>query len=304
MIPQVPYENFIKLRKAKDMHNTFDVEMGDIAQVSGYDSLECHIVFYPYSREIHSRNITFSPFEEYVKDIQSGQRSAYVKIGSEFNKCFGLGLGFLIVVIFYVFKPEDLFSIASIVSVFGAYIIGKELWEDIERMLVNISKRWRIRYTESYYLYQLEKHTTLTRYSQLAKERRYRKTHLLPEKIDFIQQSNSQTVRMCFNLKELPSVGESSGHVLSITIDDEILEDLEKDGFLFGVKLSFNKHFLKFVKCFELFQSIDRGLKGCLNEKGEWVQRVVFYRDTVVFGKVKWFKNAGIIPQKTIILCE
>ena len=299
MKPDVP-PNMIKLQKNKDMPNTYDVEMDHIPHVIEYDSLECHIVFYPYSREIQGENITFSPFEEYVHDILSHQRSAYVQISSEFNKIFGLFLGFIIFLIFYLFKPEDLFSVGSIVSVLGAYIIGKEVWEDIERMLVNSTKRWKIRYQEPYYSYQLEKHTTLTHYSYLAKERRYGSPHLLPEKIDFIQQSNSQTVRMCFDLKDLSSF-EGPAHVLSIGIDAHLLKELETEGFLFGVKLSFNRRFLWFVRCFELFQSIDKDSKGCLGEEGKWNDGAVFYRKTIIAGRVKYYKEKGILSQKSII---
>ncbi len=293
------YTNLITLKKNQKIRGVYDVEMGTL-NTKGYHTLECHIVFYPYSRNIQGEHITFSPFEEYVKDILSCQRSAYSEIISEFNKVFGLCLGLFIVVIFYTVKPEDLISVGSVVSVIGAYIIGKELWDDIERIAVTLSKKWRIRYTEPYYQYKLEKHTTLTRYSYLAKERRYKKIPLLPEKIDFIQQSNSQTVRMYFNLSELPSI-ERSAHLLSITIDPHFVTDLEEDGFLFGVKLSFNKKFCGVSQCFELFQSIDKDSKGCLTEEGEWVHNSVFSRNTVIFGKVKWFKKAGIIPDVTII---
>ncbi|KYK32608.1 MAG: hypothetical protein AYK19_15315 [Theionarchaea archaeon DG-70-1] len=295
-----PPSTNIRLQKNPEMPDTYDVELANINQLKGLTSLECHIVFYPYSRKIHGDNITFSPFEEYVKDILSHQRSAYTKITSEFHKVFGLLLGVFIALLFYVFKPEGLFSVESIISVLGAYLIGKEIWDDVEKMLVNISKKWRIQYREPYYLYQLEKHTTLTHYSYLAKKRRYGKAHLLPEKIDFIQQSNSQTVRMYFNLKDIAFEGPSA-HILSIHIDPDVLGELEKDGYLFSVKLSFNKKVLVFLKCFELFQSIDKSSKGCLTEKGEWIEKGVFYRETFEFRKIKWYKKAGVIPEKTII---
>lgn len=161
-------------------------------------------------------------------------------------------------------------------------------------------RRIRIRYTESYYTYELEKHTTLTHYLRLARKRRYGKVHLLPEKMGFIQQSNSQTVRMCFNVKELPSL-EVPARILSIALDPGVLGHFEDEGFLFGVKLSLNKKFLCFFKCFELYQSLNRGSKGCLDEEGEWVPDGVFYRETFVFRRVKWFKKAGIIPGKSMV---
>lgn len=123
-----PYTNIITLKNNKDLKGLYDVEM-KIPHTTAYHTLECHLVFYPYSRKIQGEHITFSPFEEYVKDILSCQRSAYTRITSEFNKFFGLCLGVVIAVIFYLVNPNDLISVGSVVSVIGAYIIGKELWE-------------------------------------------------------------------------------------------------------------------------------------------------------------------------------
>ena len=298
---EIPYNDFIRLRKNKDIPNIYDVEMNHIDHLRTYDSVECHIVLYPYSRKICSENITFYPFEEYVKDILTYQKSAYVKLSSQFNKLFGLFLGIVITMIFFKLKPDDLFSVESIVSVFGAYFVGKEIWDDIEKILINLSKNWRLRYQENYYFYQLEKHTTLTHYSYFAKKHRYGKAPLLPEKIDFIEQSNSQTVRMCFNMKDLQSLTESSGHILSIHIDPSLLSDFEHDSFMFGVKFSLNKHLLGFIKRVELFQSLHKHSKGSLDENGKWIERGVFYRKTLTFGRLKAFLKSGLPYQKTII---
>lgn len=289
----------VRIKKNKEMPHTYDVDLGNVLQAKEYTSLECHLFLYPYSRKIHAKNITFSPYEEYVKDISSRQRSAYVETTSQFDKVFGLFLGFLIVLIFFAFNPKELGSIESIVSVLGAYIIGKELWDDLEKILVNVSKDWRIRYLETYYVYQLQKHSTSTHYFYRAKKHRYGRAHLLPEKVDFIQQSNSQTVRMYFNTTDFPS-REDSAHILSVQVTPRLLEDFEKDGFMFGVKLSFNKGSL-FKRCFELFQSLDKDSKGCLDGKNEWVEGGVFYRETFVLGKVKYFKKEGVIDEKSVI---
>lgn len=298
---QILYSDFIRLRKNPNMSNVYDVEMGHIDYLKAYDSVECHVVLYPYSRKICSENIAFCPFEEYVKDILTHQKSAYVKLNSHLNKAFGLFLGIMLTIIFFTLKPDDLFSVESIVSVFGAYFVGKEIWDDIEKILINLSKGWRLRYQENYYVYQLEKHTTLTYYSYLAKKQRYGKSPLLPEKIDFIEQSNSQTVRLYFNMKEPRSFDEHSGHLFSIHIDPELVIDFEDDGFLFGVKLSFNKHYLWFAKHFELFQSLHKDSRGCLNENGQWIEDAVFYRKTCTFGRLKLFLKHGLLYQKTII---
>ncbi len=294
----IPHDTII-VRKNVTIPSTYDVEM-DI--LKGYTSIECHITLYPYSRRIHSHHITFSPFEEYVKDILSHQRSAYAEITSQFNKFFGLLLGFVIVLLFFVFKREELFSIQSVVSIFGAYLVGKEFWDDMERILINISKRWSLQYVEPSYLYQLEKDTTITQYTYLAKKRRYGKAHLLPQKIDFIQQSNSQSVRMYFAVKDFTCEGPA--HILSVCIEPEVLEDFEKEGFMVGLKLSFNRKFLFIVSSFELFQSIDGGSRGCLNGKNQWVGGAAFYRKTATLGKIKYFRSEGILPDTSIMRWE
>lgn len=295
------FGDFLEFKKDPDFSNVYNVEIKNLDILDQYNSLECHIVMYPYSRKINSNNISFFPFEEYVKDIQSHQRSAYVKLGNPLNNIFGLFLGLVITGFFIWFKPDDLYSIESIVSVFGAYIIGKELWDDIERILINISKRWRVQYRENYYIYQLEKNTTLTYYSSLAKKERYGKASLLPEKIDYIEKSNSKTIRMYFNMTDLKTIQSQAANVLFIQIDSDVLHALEADGFMFGVKLSFNKDFLCFTRCFELFQSINNQLIGCLDEKGNWHDDTIFYRKTSLWGRIKFFWNKGFIHDKYII---
>lgn len=297
----VPYQDLILLRKNQELTNIYDVEMRHLDALQHYDTIECHLVLYPYSRKVCADQIAFYPFEEYVKDILTQQKSAYMKISSNFHKSFGLALGLMILLFFLLCKPEDLLSVGSVVSIVGAYIMGKELWEDLERFLINLSKTWRIRYQEPYYAFRLEKHTTLTHYSSFAKQHRYGKPSLLPEKIDFIEQSNSQTVRLYFNMADVsPSTG-NSGHVFSIHIEPSVLSEFEQEGFLFGVKLSLNRRRFGLMKCVELFQSIHKGSYGALDESGTWSENAVFYRNTLICGRFKLFLNSGLIPQKTII---
>jgi hypothetical protein len=267
-----PCRNIIHLHKNQAVPNIYDVEMEGFERLKAYDRVECHIVLYPYSRKVSSENIAFYPFEEYVKDVLSQRRSAYAEIQGQFNEIFGLLLGALIAVIFVAFKPQELFSVESIVS-----------------------------YQDSYYRYQLEKHTTLATYSSLAKRRRYGKASLLPEKVDFIKQSNSQTVRMCFNMKDLASFAEPSAHILSIHVDPAVLQDLETEGFMFGVKLSLNRRFLGVQKCFELFQSLDQDSVGCLDQEESWAEGAVFYRRTLTCGRFKYYAHKGLMREESIL---
>jgi hypothetical protein len=195
----------------------------------------------------------------------------------------------------------ELFTVESIVSVIGAYFVGKELWDDIENLMMHISKDWRVRYLDRYYYYRLEKNTTLSLYSQLAKKRRYGQAVVLPELMDFIQKSNSQTIRMYFHMKDLKKFEEKSAHILSIRMNSELLGEFEQEGYMFGVKLSFNKRFLGGVRSLEFFQSMDKDLKGCLDAAGEWVNEGIFYRKTFSLGRLKYFKSTGLLNKESLL---
>lgn len=300
----IPFQNVVWLRKNEAVPSIYDVSAQGFDRLSAYRQVELHTVLYPYSRQVSSQDIAFYPFEEYVRDVLSQQRSAYATMRSQYNELFGLLLGLAIALIFARFKPDELFSIESIVSVFGAYTIGKELWDDIGQALVRMTKDWPIRLQDGYYRYRLEKHTTLTGYSFLAKRRRYGRLVVLPERIDFIKQSNSQTLRLAFDMRETAvPVGEAM-HIHSIHIDPEVLESFEEAGFLFGCKLSLNKRFLGITKSLELFQSIDGGTRGCLTADGTWVDGAVFYRRTFSLGRCKWYWKRGLIHDRAVVCCE
>jgi hypothetical protein len=301
---EIPFQDVIRLRRNEMVPGIYDVVVEGMERLRAVPQVELHVVLYPYSRRVSSQDIAFFPFEEYVKDVLSQQRSAYAAIRGQFNELFGLFLGVVIALVFARLKPEDLFSIESIVSVFGAYTIGKELWDDIERALVHLTRRWRLRVQDSYYRYRLEKHTTLTAYSHLAKRRRYGRYALLPAKIDFIKQSNSQTLRMCFDTKDLHVPPGSVAHLHSIHVEPQVLDEFERDGFMFGVKMSLNRRVLGVTGSLELFQSIDRCARGCLDESGAWVEGGVFYRRTVSLGRVKFYAGKGIVPESTLVNCD
>jgi hypothetical protein len=302
---EAPYHNLIRLRRSKGLPNRYDVEMQGLERLRRYDRVECHIVVYPYDRTVSSDDIHFYPFEEYVQDVLSRQRSAYSEIPNATDQLFGLLLGLLIALVFAVLNPASLLQIEALVSVIGAYAIAKELWNDLERLLINATKDWRLRYQEGYYRYQLEKRTTLTSYSYLAKERRYGKQALLPEKIDFIKQSNSQTLRMCFDVGDLPTGSTGPAHLHSIQIEESRADAFRgasgEGAFMFGVKLSFSRRFLGLVRQFEVFQSMDAGRKGCLDEDGAWQDKALFYRRTFTLGRLKCYACKGLIPNATII---
>jgi hypothetical protein len=299
----IPYEHIIILKKNSQIDHVYDVELTRCDVLSRYSSIECHAVIYPYSRKMTSDHITFCPFEEYVRDIQSNQRSAYQTLTSQFNKIFGLFLGLIMVLLFHFFHPASLLSIESLLSLLGAYIIGKELWNDIENFLITKTGAWKIKYQAGYYSYKLIRNSTLAVYSRYAKKNRYGKVKLLPEKIDFIQQSNSQTLRLFFKKQDyhsIPGIGNTA-HLFSIHIDPARADELEKDGYLFGVKVSFNRKFLGITIRRDFFQSYDNNKKGCLTMQGTWCPDSVFFRRSCSFGRIKVYFSSGIIHNASLL---
>lgn len=300
----LPYRDIITFQKNSELVNTFDFEMNNIQELGRFSSVECHIVIYPYSRNISSKDMSVYPFQEYVDDILSHQRSAYEQISSPMSNLFGLFLGLLITLVFFVLKRDDLYSVESIVSVIGAYIIGKELWNDLENFMINLTKKMRVRYIENYYSFQLEKQTTLTHYSYLAKKERYGKSSLMPCKMDYIEQSNSHTIRMFFNSDDLNKQHGNSAHLLSLHIDHKKFKEFEKRGFMLGIKISLNKNHPGFRRSFEYFQSVNGKTTGCLDEKCKWVPGGIFYRKTILAGRIKYFKSTGLILNGNMIISK
>ena len=295
------FAKLIQVSKNEAFPHIYDVELAGIGRLEDFDSLECHVVAYPYSRQVEARHIAFRPFEEYVEDIAGQQRSSYARIGEPFRNIFGILLGSAILLIFACFKPEELFSVESIISVFGAYTVGKEIWGDLENWLIKITDNRKLRFQPRYYLYKLERHTTVTRYTRLARRQRYGMAMILPDKMDFIQQSNSQTIRMYFNRDDYAGLAEGKVHILSIHLEPESLTAFEENGYLLGFKISLNRNKGPAVQSVELFQSFDGASRGCLDLNEIWVPEAVLCRRTTSFGRFKWYQAQFVLPEMHLI---
>ncbi len=291
----------VRLDAGRGRQGIYDIELDRLETLEGYDSLDCHLVIYPYSRRVNSHHLRLMPFEEYVSDIISRQRSVYIRAEERGKYLFGALLALALVAVFVEFRPVELLSLEAIVSVFGVYMVGKEIWDDIELGLQHLSGRWRLRYVENYYPYQLAGRTTLARYSEMAKEQRYGRRSLLPDRIDFIQQSNSQTVRLRFESGSLRSLDGQSAHIASLHVDRTAAAEFRRAGHLFGAKLSLNRRRLRLERSLELFQSLDRGRPGCLDDRGRWHDGAVFWRRTWRLGKLKFFSNHGLSPGSLVV---
>ncbi|MBK8471581.1 MAG: hypothetical protein IPL33_04930 [Sphingobacteriales bacterium] len=298
-------QQLIVWRRNPNATHIYDVILNDLSAFKhSYDRLECHVVIYPYSRQITANQFHIYPYEEYIKDISTGRKSAYQRIDEQTNRAFGIALGVLIVAIVAYWQPSNIFSVDSLVSVFGAYVLGKELWRDIERWLVQLTQRRQWRFQELYYRYALDQYTTLTNYAYLAKRRRYGREQVLPERMDMIEHSNSQTVRLCFDLHRWAELADNNVHLFSVHFDETHAAQHATEGGMLGLKLSFNRRRWSHTACFELFQSADGQEMGCLDEQGKWHTRRVFYRHTHLWGRWKWFARSGVSTKEAILITQ
>lgn len=281
------YENIVEIKQHAQFSHLFDVQLNHVHELSKYDFVECHLVIYPYDRRINSKNIKFSPFEDYLHDINHSQKSVYAPIVDNSGKIFGLILGLIIVFLFLWIKPNDLVSIESIVSILGAYQFGKEFWTDLEKSLIKITQDKKIAFTENYYSYALQK-GTLARYTTFARKQRLEMDAILPQKVEFIQQSNSQTIRSFYKTKDFKFVNNGSLHLLTVTVEKESLDHLLSSGFLIGLKISFTKKHWFTNSCLEMYQSINKDEAGCLDSQGNWTKAGILFKKSVFMGRIKF----------------
>lgn len=294
-------DNLIRLKINPKFPYIYDVELNNISALKRYESVEVHLILYPYSRRILAEGYRFTPFEDYANDISTRRRSLYTRVPHPANSLFGIFLGVFIILIFLALKSSEVYSLQSFVAILGAYFIGKDLWNDIEAALVNLSKDWKLRYQTSYYEYQVEKNTTLTNYSALAREQRYGRATLLPAQMEFIANANSKTVRMKFVQGDLRGFDEESAHVLGIRLDPELADEFVEAGFMFSVKISLNQKrtFLRFSR--EFFQSLNAGQRGCLNFVNDWTPEAVLERDAYFFGSLRYLAGKELVPKTAMV---
>lgn len=296
-----PLDHLIQLKQNPEFSHIYDVELNNIPALKRYDSVEVHLVLYPFSRQILSDGYRFTPFEDYARDISTLRRSLYTRVPHPANSLFGIFLGIFILLVFLALKSSEVYSLQSIVAILGAYFIGKDLWNDIEAALVNISKDWQLRYQTTYYEYQVEKNTTLTNYSALAREQRYGKASIVPGKMEFIANANSKTIRMKFSQNDLRAFRENTAHILGIRLDPDLATEFARAGFMFSVKISLNERVLFFRRSYEFFQSLNSGRIGCLNFHNEWTPDTALERDTYFFGNVRYLAGKKIVPNVTLV---
>lgn len=294
----------IRLRQNAEFANIYDVELANVPALRAYAAVEVHIVLYPFSRQITADTYRLNPFEEYANDISTRRRSLYTRVPRPAGSLFGIFLGAVIILVFLAVNPSEVSSLQSFIAILGAYFIGKDLWNDLEALLVNLSKNWRVRYQTDYYACQIEKNTTLTNYSALAREQRYGKASLLPERMEFISNANSKTARLKFSRADLNGFQQNSAHILAMRFDAPVAAELEHAGFMFSVKISLNRRVLFMRQAREFFQSFNAGQRGCLNFHNVWEPDAALARDAYFAGNLRYLAAQRIEPRLAILAMD
>lgn len=295
------WEEIINFSQNKKFKNFYDISFKNHKNLNQYNSIEMYFMVYPYATNITSENIRLLPFDEYVKDVISEKSSVYIKILNTSNNFFWIFLWFVIILIFLIIDAKMLYSVEAIASIFGFYIIGKELWYDLNKFLIKLTRNRKIVYKESDYTYELKSRNALTNYTYFAKKQRYGKSVVLPKKMSYIEQSNSITVRMSFDTKEFLKDKDDLIYLLSIKIDESLINDFKKFGFMLWCKISFNQKSWIFVNKYDVSQSINLEKIWCLDTKWIWNDNDVFVRNNLCLGDIKYYQNNNLINQKILI---
>lgn len=255
--------------------NQIDVFLED--QSSNSDFVDVLATFYPYNLETDADNFKILPYEEYVNEVSNKKRSAYRAILPFFDKLFGIVLAFLLSFIFFLIDPELLISVEAVVSLLGLYLVGKELWVDLDDLLISVTRSWKLKWRSQEYYYKRNYFGTIQGFWQFARDTRNQSSFLLADVFDFISQSNSKTVELRFDNKKL----HKKTKVLSF-------ESQNQNGLL-GFKVSVGKRVLPGVtQRTEYFQSIQNNEIGTVIN-GVWEKDQVLVKHTYLIGRLKYY---------------
>jgi len=259
-------------------------------------ALECTFFVYPYSQNMDHTSFNILPYEEYVGDVDAGRRSTYQKLEPTASKLFGVFLGLLLIIIFGIYNPNELYSLQNLIAVLGAYTLGKEMWDDLDKWLIDSTKTWNIRWRGSQYFYVKEDFGTIQRFWKLARVKRNGQPTILPVWLDFMTHSNAKTVEAYFEKKTISQYPENSlVQFGSVSINQENLRDFEKDGAMFGFKLSLKEQFWLGDITYEIFQSVDKNEYGAVDKKGIWCPQAILYRKVWNLGRIKIYLLKEIV---------
>jgi hypothetical protein len=230
------------------------------------NSVEVSIMLYPYSKILNSNSFKILPFEEYIDDLNKSKRSSYKIIDDFTDKLFGMILGILIFLIFLIIDPNQLLSIESVISIFGAYTVGKEIWIDLEEFLINRTLNSALTFKKKKYFYSKVHFGTIENFWELARRIKHSGKTLLPTKVDFIEQSNSKNIQMFFSMKDLKSVNSESALIANFSFEEVFYKHLNKDSYMMTFEFIKNRKFMGISFSKEYFWAKSRGENGIIHQ--------------------------------------
>jgi hypothetical protein len=294
-------QNLFLLSKHVEPSKLLSLQFLDISYLKSFNSVHLTTYLYPYNQTVTGEDFTFSPYEEYVDDITHEKRSSYRLIERYTDKIFGLFLGIILVIIFLLFDITTLYSVESVVSIFAAYSIGKELWKDIENALISVTKSWKLRFLPYAYHYIREDFGTIQEFWRRARITRDKQNTLLPTEIDFITHSNSKTIEMLYTKNDFQDSDLQSLRIISINPINEIKKKEIKEGYMFGIKLMLTKKLLFLNRNLEIFQAVDKNEIGAIDLKDKWHRNAMLIRTTYTIGQWKLYYRSKLIDEVKLI---
>lgn len=281
----------------KPIKNTpiIDIGINNLDTLKNGQNLAVTMLFYPYTRDISSSNFKLLPYEEYVEEISEGGRTTYEIIHDFSDKFFGIILAVAIAGVFGFWQKEQLFSVEAVVGIVGAYVVGKELWSDIDNWLQKITKSWIFSWKDRDFYYQKLDFGSIQNYTRYSRNIRYGSAFVLPGKIDFVNQSTSKILELKFSKKELGLIATSSAHVVSLEYQKDLEKTFVSGDYMLAVKLSSIRNIFGIELIDEYFQSKDSAAVGCLDFHRNWFAGKIMLRKSVKIGNLKVYLQSSII---------
>lgn len=281
--------------------NSFFLSASKKEILKKFSSIEIAFTLYPYSKEINANNFSILPYEEYVEDVSQNTRSNYTKADEYGSKIFGILLSLIIIFVFWRIDKNLLASVEAIVSIIGAYAVGKELWQDIDKTLVNLSKNSKLRWLSLSYYYTKQDFGTIQQFWRRARVKRMGLNTLLASQMDFITHSNSKTIELYFSKSDLGRLNDTTGLLLDIEVENSKVKEFVDKKFMVSFKIILSKNLFFFKQNIEIFQAIDSNSLGTIDGKGNWIENASLVRKTFSIGRLKFYMKEHIAGDLQII---
>jgi hypothetical protein len=264
------------------------VTLNHLPKLAEFAAAEVTLSFYPYDKNLDADSFRFLPYQEYLEDVQHGQRTTYQPSNFIGDKFFGLWLSTMAFSLVGLLNPTKLYTLEAVLSILGAYALGKELWNDVDDFLIRLTKNWSLQWHEADYYYQREDFGTVQRFAQFARLKRYGNETTLASKLDFVTHSNSQTIDLYFRHSDLSHPNQKSARILSCEFVEPKKVRKSKVKGLWTAKISVHKSLLGFRLVQEAFQAEDATVSGTLDVGNHWKKGKVRVRQYLKIGRLSW----------------